>query len=148
MNSAHWHLLIAHAPIAGAFFGLCLLLLGLLKRSEELKRTSLLVFIFTALLAWPTHQTGPLAAAMLRRVAPGIPLDPSDQHSEIAVLALAGILVLGFVSLIGLLFFRKGRNLPKAYLAILLLLALGCSGLMGWTANLGARIRHPEIHTN
>ena len=41
--------------------------------------------------------------------------------------------------------FRKQNTLPGWFLSLTLVLALLASALMGWTAHLGGRIRHPEI---
>ena len=58
MNWAHIHLSLNHLPVVGTFFGVLLLLLALLRKSEELKRGSLGVFALTALLALPIYFTG------------------------------------------------------------------------------------------
>ena len=44
MNWAHVHLMLSHLPVVGTIFGVLLLLLALLRKSEELKRVSLGVF--------------------------------------------------------------------------------------------------------
>ena len=145
MNPAHLHLITTHVPVMGTFFGLCLLLLALLRKSEELKRVALLVFVVAALLALPAYLSGPSAADLLRRLMPGMTMDAGDQHVEIAILALAGSLALGAVSLVGLILFRKGRSLSASFLVLVLLLAVLSCGLLSWTANLGGKIRHLEI---
>jgi hypothetical protein len=129
----------------GTFFGLCLLLFALLRKSEELKRVALLVFVVTALVALPAYLSGSSASDLLKRLMPGMTMDAGDQHAEIAILALVGSLVLGAVSLVGLILFRKGRRLPAGFLTFVLLLAVFTCGLLGWTANLGMKIRHIEI---
>ena len=145
MNPAHLHLTISHAPVMGTFFGLCLLLFALLRKSEELKRVALLVFVMAALLALPTYLSGPSASDLLRRLMPGMTMDADDQHAESAILALAGSLALGVVSLAGLILFRNGRKPPTSFLVFVLLLAILSCGLLSWTANLGGKIRHIEI---
>ena len=148
MNAAYLHLAGTHLPVVGTLFGLGLFVYGLLRRSEELRRTGLLVFLVTALLAVPAYRTGAPAVSLLKRAAPGLPPDPTEQHAEVAILALTGALILGVVSLMGLLCFRKGKPLSFPFLALVLLLAVVSSGLMTWTATLGGRIRHPEIRNN
>lgn len=145
MNPAHFHLTTTHAPIFGIVFGLGLLLLAVWRKSEELKRVALLGFVVAALLALPAYLSGAPASEVLRQLTPGMTMDASDQHAESAILAFAGSLVLGVVALAGLIGFREGRKLPASFLGFVLLLALVACGLLGWTANLGGKIRHLEL---
>ena len=145
MNPAHLHLITTHLPVMGTFFGLCLLLFALLRKSGKLKSVALLVFVVTALLTLPVYLSGSPASDLLRRLMPGMTMDAGDQHAEMAILALVGSLALGVVSLVGLILFRKGRTPPAGFLVFVLLLAVLSGGLLSWTANLGGRIRHLEI---
>jgi hypothetical protein len=145
MNAAHLHLITTHVPVYGTFLGFCLLLLALMKRSEELKRTSLLVFVCAAVLVVPTYLSGPAAAEQMKTVMPGMSLEPGEQHAEVAILALVGSLILGTASLTGLVSFRKRPALPGWFVTLAVVLGLLVSALMGWTANLGGRVRHTEI---
>jgi hypothetical protein len=145
MNSAHLHLITTHVPVFGTLLGFGLLLLGLLKKSEELKRTSLLVFVLSAVLTVPTYLSGSPAAEQMKTVMPGMSMEPGEQHAEIAILALAGSLILGVASLAGLIMFRRGRNLSGGFLMLSVVLGLVVCALMAWTANLGGKVRHTEI---
>jgi hypothetical protein len=147
MNPAHLHLVATHILVVGTLLGLCLFVFALCRKSEELKRTSLLAFFLAALLALPAYFSGTPAANKLKRMMLGISLDACDQHLEIAILALTASLVLGAASLAGLLLFRKGKSLPLTFVLLVLMLALVSSGLLTWTANLGAKIRHTEIRS-
>jgi hypothetical protein len=147
MNAAHLHLITTHIPVSGTVLGLALLLLALFRQSEELKRTSLLVFLCAGLLVVPTYLTGAPAAEQMKTVMPGMSLDPGEQHAEMAILALGGSALLGLVSLAGLIAFRPGRPLPTWFLATTLVLGLIASGLMAWTADLGGKVRHTEIRS-
>lgn len=55
--------------------------------------------------------------------------------------------ILGVAAAIGLLLGRGGRRDPGRYSIVILVLALLASVLLGWTANLGGQIRHPEIRS-
>jgi hypothetical protein len=145
MNPAHLHLITSHVPVLGTSFGLGLLLLALLRKSEELKRVALLVFVVAGLVAVPAYLSGDPAAGVLKRLLPGVVNDATDQHAEIAVLALVGSLALGVVSLVGLIVFRQGRKLPAGFVGFVGLLTLVVCGLLVWTTNLGGQIRHNEI---
>jgi hypothetical protein len=147
MNAAHLHLLITHVPTMAAIFGLGLLILGLFKRSEELKQTSLLFFVMAGASAIPAYLTGAPAHEILIKMPIPVSLDASDQHAEVAILALAAASALGIVSLAGLIRYRRGKLLPASFIALTLFLALITSATMAWTAHLGGKIRHPEIHS-
>lgn len=44
MSATHLHLVLNHVPILGIPFGIALLLMGVLRHSEELKRAALVTF--------------------------------------------------------------------------------------------------------
>jgi len=58
MNATHLHLMLNHLPVLGTAFGLGLLLFGLWRRSNELKKTALGVFVIIALAGVPVYLTG------------------------------------------------------------------------------------------
>ena len=144
MNAAHLHLIVNHAPVLGVVFGLGLLVFALLKRSQELKRAALGVFVIIALLALPAYLTGEPAEGLITSL-PGVSKTVIEQHEEAGTVAFIGILILGVGALAGLILFRKGKNVPTWYGAVILVAALVVSGLMAWAANLGGHVRHPEI---
>jgi hypothetical protein len=145
MNAAYLHLATTHLPVLGTLFGLCLLLYGWLRGSEDLKRTALLTMFLTGLLSLPAYLSGAPASGVLKRALPGTLMDPMDQHAEVAVLALVAILLLAAWALFGLIAFRKSKRLSFGYSVLSLLLACVAFGLMAWTAELGGKIHHPEI---
>lgn len=145
MNSAHIHLITAHTPVFGCLFGLGLLMLGLLRRSEELKRSSLWVFFLAAFFTLPAYWSGHLTAPMLMQGIPAISADLADRHADVALLATIVFLVVGIIALAGFWVFRKANRLPLGFVIGIAVLAVLSAALLGWTANLGGRIRHPEI---
>ena len=58
MDAAHLHLMLNHIPVLGTAFGMALIAWALFRKSEELKRVSLGVFVIIALLAVPAYLTG------------------------------------------------------------------------------------------
>jgi uncharacterized membrane protein len=144
MNWAHIHLLLSHLPVVGTIFGVLLLLLALLRKSEELKRVSLGVFVLTALLALPVYFTGEPAEKVVEHL-PGVAEPLIEGHENAALFALLMAGGAGIVAMAGLIFFRRAEKLPGWIVAAMLVLSLATSGLMGWTANLGGQIRHTEI---
>ena len=144
MNWAHIHLSLNHLPVVGTFFGVLLLLLALLRKREELKRVSLGVFVFTALLALPVYFAGEPAEEVVEHLS-GVAEPLIERHENAALFALLMAGGAGVVALAGLILFRRSEKLPRWIVAATLALSLATSGLMGWTANLGGQSRHTEI---
>ncbi len=147
MNGAHLHLLLNHLPVLGTAFGLLLLLFALLRKSDEIKRVSLGVFVFTALSAGAAYLTGEPAEEAVEKL-PGVAEALIGQHEDAALIALVVAGVTGGVALLGLILFRRAEKLPVWVVAAALVLALATGGLMARAANLGGQIRHPEIRAD
>ena len=144
MNATHLHLLLNHVPVLGTVLGLGLLAFASWRRSEEIKRAALGLFVIAALVAIPTYLTGEPAEDTVESL-PGVTHPLIERHEEAAVVAFTGMLGLGVVALAGLFFFRRQRPVPAWFGIVTLAAALVVSGLMGWTASLGGRVRHTEI---
>ena len=144
MNATHLHLLLNHVPVLGTVLGLGLLAFASWRRSEDLKRAALALFVIAALVAIPTYVTGEPAEDTVKSL-PGVTHPLIEQHENAAVVAFTGVLALGVVALAGLYWFRRQRQVPAWFGFITLFAALVVSGLMGWTATLGGQVRHTEI---
>ena len=144
MSTTHLHLILNHIPVLGTAFGLGLLVFALWRKSNELKKTALGVFVISALLAVPVYLTGEPAEDVVK-LLPGVSKPIIEQHEEVAGVAFTGVMVLGVVALAGLLLFRRGKVVPAWFTSIMLAASLIVSGLMAWTANLGGQVRHTEI---
>ncbi len=146
MNVVHVHLVATHLPVTGIIFGFCLLLWGVLRRSSEIVRLSWGWFVVCGLLALPAYFSGEPTAELVKGLV-GVKPEAIEQHEELAEVALAGTLVVGVVSLGALIVFRGRREPPRWTALVILFLVVLAGGLLGWTANLGGRIRHPEMQT-
>ena len=147
MNPTHLHLVLNHVPVLGTAFGLGLLIFGIWRRSEELKKTGLGVFDLVALMAVPAYFTGEPAEDVVKAL-PGVSKPIIEQHEKAATVAFTGVVVLGTAALAGLLLFRSGKRGPSWFGSLMLAGSLIVSGLMAWTANVGGQIRHTEIRSN
>ena len=144
MNPSHLHLMLNHIPVVGMPFGLALVSLAFLRKSEELKRISLGFITIIALLAIPVYLTGEPAEELVENL-PGVSKSSIEQHEEAAQVAFAGVLVVGVVALGGLIFSRRRKLVPNWLSVIVLVLSLIVFALMARTANLGGLIQHAEI---
>src|SRR6185369_1171560 len=152
MNLAHIHLLLNHFPTVGMIIGIGLFLLGLVGKSEDLKRASLVVFLGIGLLALPTYMSGNAAQEMICKGQPKGPCtDPGvskaliEKHEGAALLALVFMEITAAFAWLGLWQSRRRAHFPRWSLAAVALFSLVTFGLMSQAANIGGEIRHPEI---
>jgi hypothetical protein len=146
MNATHLHLILNHIPVLGCAFGLGLLVLGFWRKSDELKKASLLVFVIVAALSIPAYLTGEPAEGGVKGL-PGVSGAIIEKHEEAAGVALTGTLILGVSALASLVWFRAGKLLPAWLSLAFLAISLAVSGVAAWTANLGGQVRHTEIRS-
>ena len=146
MNWAHAHLLLNHVPVIGVIFGFFLLLLGVMRKSDELKRVSLVCFVVIGALAVPTYLTGEPAEEIVRDL-PGVSRALIEQHEDAATFALISACILGLVSLGILLYFRAPKALPGWSTTAVLVISFWTGTVMARTAYLGGQIHHPEIRS-
>ena len=145
MNWAHIHLVLTHIPVIGIGAIFAFLLVGTIRGSREIEWVSLQMFVALALLSIAVYLTGSPASHQMREL-PGISRDTIHRHSSVADFAFGALEVLGALSLGVLIKFRNTAVIPTRIISTLLALALVVLLMMIWTANLGGRIRHPEIN--
>ncbi|MCX7871660.1 MAG: hypothetical protein N2487_00070 [Verrucomicrobiae bacterium] len=145
MNQAHYHLMINHVPLFGIVTGTCLMLAGLILRNEVVKKTALYFFVISALVIVPTYTSGFGAEKVLKAFLPGMNTDVIEQHEEIAVLALGATAVLGIISLVCTILFWGQKPVKNVIAIIIVILSIATVVMIGFTANLGGKIRHPEL---
>ena len=143
MNPAHLHLLLNHVPVLGAFGLLLLFAIAFFRRDSSLGRLTLVLTIGVAAAALAVFLTGEPAEEIVEELA-GVGESAIEPHEEAARIATVAFGILGAGAAAVLLAFRR-RDLPRWMLGVVLVATLAVSGLMGWTANLGGRIRHTEI---
>jgi len=144
VDAAHIHLLLNHIPILGTIFGLLLLIYGMWRNSDQVKRASLGAFIITALITIPVYLSGDGAADIVRNL-PGVSVDIIMQHDDSATITLTAIEILGAVSLLSLWLSRRFLELKRWMTLSVLTLAVISSGLGAWTGNIGGQVHHPEV---
>jgi uncharacterized membrane protein len=146
MNAAHVHLLINHVPILGVLFGLAILIAGRARRSADLVRAGLTMFVAAGLGAGVAYLSGQRAEEVVESLA-GVSETLIEAHEESALLSLIGAGGLGLLSLIGLIRHRGAGTVANWLVTGALVLALVTTGSIAWTANLGGQIRHSEIRS-
>ena len=144
MNWVHLHLALNHIPVLGPLFICILLVAGLIKRSNELKRTSLWGFLVLTIISIPIKFTGDFAYEKTAEET-WMSASIAEAHEQAADQATTGIFLLGGFAGFALFLGRGKKSVPGWAYGITLMLALTTFVLMARTANLGGQIRHPEI---
>lgn len=144
VNWAHVHLMITHVPVIGIAAIVVLLLVGKFRGSREIEWVSLQLLVALAVLSIAVYLTGSPASHQMREL-PGISRDVIHRHSSAADFAFWSLEILGAAALAAMLKFRSAANVPRTVMNAILAVGIVVLILMAWTANLGGRIRHPEI---
>lgn len=143
-NLAHLHLLLNHFPTVGFSVGLGLYLVGLFRKSDDLRRASLVIFLGIALLLIPTFMSGKAAAQAIAGEE-GVSDVLIETHEDAALLAFLFMEITGALAWLGLWQYRRVSRIAGWNLAAVLVLSLVTFGIMARAANIGGEIRHPEI---
>jgi uncharacterized membrane protein len=147
MNGAHLHLLLNHAPIYATAFGLLILLIGLIRKSKDIKNMGLLLFVIAALVMIPTFLSGKQAPRIVKEL-PGVTKSLIHNHAESAEVAFIAVGILGALSLLSLFLNLREGGTPPWLFVLCFLLSIFVSVSMAYTANLGGQIRHTEIRSD
>lgn len=143
MSAAHLHLVLNHAPLFALVFASLGLTWSLARQDEGVARASLGLLILAGILVLPVYLTGDEAEDVVEDQV-GVSEAAIEAHEEVALGAAIATGVAGAVGLLVLVGFRK-RALPRTATALVLVLAIGVAGWIGYVANLGGQINHPEI---
>ena len=147
MDAVHIHLLLNHVPVLATIFAVPLFAYALLRKSDELKRMSLLILVFSALVAIPVYLTGEPAEETVEKLA-GVSEAMIEQHEDSAKLSMILLMITGGLSLVGLFLMWSKRAFVAGWFVLLsLVLSALTAVMMARTANLGGQIRHSEIRS-
>ncbi len=145
MNAAHLHIVLNHFPIIGTAISIFVLLIGLIKKSDDVKKTSILILILTAFITIPVYLTGDKAQEMIEGNYDDVDESFIESHEDFALYSFIAMDITGAIGLLSIFLFKKPKLLPNSFAYFMLALLLIVNGMMAYTANLGGRIHHPEI---
>ena len=146
MNLPHLHLLLNHFPTVGFIVGLGLFLVGVVGKSEDLKRAALAVFVMISLLTIPVYVSGS-AAQFAIQDSPDVSVPSIAAHRDTALLALVLMELTGLFAWVGLWQYFRASGLTRASLIAVLVFAFLTVAVTAQAANIGGEIRHPEIQS-
>ncbi len=145
INAAHLHLLLNHFPIIGTAIAIFVLLIGLIKKSDDIKKTGIMILILTAFITIPVYLSGDKAQEMIEGNYDDVDESFIEAHEDFALYSFIAMDIAGVIGLLSLFMYRKPKLLPNSFAYFMLALLLTVNGMMAYTANLGGKIHHPEI---
>jgi uncharacterized membrane protein len=145
MNAAHLHLVLNHFPVIGSAIAIFVLIIGILKKSDDIKKTGAMIILLTSLITIPVYFSGEDAQAMIEGNFDDVDEEFIEPHEDFAFYSFIAMDIAGLLALASLLRFRNQNSFPNSVTYTLLILLIIVNGMMAYTANLGGKIHHPEI---
>ena len=147
MNFAHLHLILTHFPPVLSVGGTISAAAGILlpRRRRELIQLALLLLIVVGATMPLVYIAGDRAADSIGRVE-GINQDAIAPHQHAATIALSMSIGAACIAIV-LVIVERRRGLTPVLRLVVLVVAIAAAAAIGWTANLGGAIHHPEIHS-
>jgi hypothetical protein len=146
MNPAHIHIVINHIPIVALPLALIFLIFAQVKKQALMVKFSLAVIAVVSALILPVYLSGEGAEHHLEkfpvsaRYADG---DALEEHEESAEATLTITLLAGLVAVTALVLQSKPKLAARSVWMTVAASAIAI-GSMGYTANKGGAIKHPE----
>lgn len=141
----HLHLMASHIPVIGVLLLIPLLLIALVRRSDELSKLALWGAAGIALSSVVVYLTGEPTEEGVEGLG-GISKAMIERHEEIALISTVALTVFGVLALVTL-FRMRVMPLSRGIVVSALVGVIALGGAFAWTANLGGKIRHSEITT-
>ncbi|MFZ1321762.1 MAG: hypothetical protein WAT71_09425 [Ignavibacteria bacterium] len=145
MNAAHLHLILNHIPVIGSLIAIFILVIGIMKNSDDVKKVCMLVIIFTSLLTIPVYLTGDKAEGKIEGNYEDVDEEFIHAHEDFALYSFIAMNITGAIALISMFLYKKPKLLPNPFAYFMLVLLFIINAMMGYTGNLGGKIHHPEI---
>jgi hypothetical protein len=142
----HLHILLNHFPSIGTVIALGLFIASYRLKSDDLRRSSLVLFLLLGLLAIPTYISGAAAKWAIQGNA-GISVDVISAHQDVALLAFTFIGITGCLAWLALWQERRFSQPPNWNLIAVFVGAIISLIYMARAGNIGGHINHPELGT-
>ncbi len=144
MNAAHLHLITNHIPIVGMPAALLVVVIGHLLRDTRVRNVGFFLAVLFALASIAVYLSGEGAEEIVEKVA-AVSEKAIESHEEAAESAFVVVLVTGGLALLALIASALRARLAGLLAALATAGLVVSTALLVWTANLGGKIRHPEI---
>lgn len=147
MSAAHIHVALTHVPVIGIIFSGILLLIAFLTMDRKWQRIAFWFIFFVALSAIPVFLSGEPTEDIIEKLA-GVSKTFIERHEAFATISFVTMVILGLLSIIGLIVFRNRPMFPGYFQAGMLIFTIIVMFLFTYTAYLGGQVRHSEIRSD
>ncbi len=145
MNAAYLHLITVHIPVLGCPLALILLLIGKKHHNKTIIQTGLILLIISCLTTLPVAFFGHQSVSIVTDL-PGVYRDIIKNHENMAEKALWATNITAGIALLTWGILHIGVALEEIFLVLTLVVGTITATLLGYTAHLGGKIRHPEVY--
>jgi len=142
------HVVLNHLPIYGTMLGALALAISLILRSRAAQITALILTLIAGASAYPVFVTGQRAYKTIRNQSDDAGADWLDEHMDRAEKTIGVFYFLAALAIAGLLVPIKWPKSAFPLAALILVVAILCSGIAVYIAQPGGRVRHPEFRTS
>lgn len=143
MDFIHIHLVVVHLPIVGLMFTILLLLCAHIFKEEILFKISYSFLLLCAFFAIIAYVSGPLAYEAGQHLESES--EYVENHAILGKICFLAIIILGVISFSALASYFQEEKPSSMHRYIILFAAIVIFFFLGWTANLGAKIRHEHM---
>ncbi len=144
-SGPHLHIVLNHFPVIGLILTLGLYLAAFYLNSNDLKRSSLILFVILGILSIPVYISG-AAARWAYQGRTDVSMDVITAHQDVALLAFIFLGITGCIAWLALWQQRRFGTLNNANLYSVLGLAIISAFLMIETGSVGGTIVRPDLH--
>jgi len=149
MQWTHLHLALNHLPVVGLPIFTILLLAGLFRKSEDLKKASLIGILMVCAAVIPVKLSGDYSVEEAGKAVwfTQDPASPSlvKKHEDLGDQTSAAVFVLGLLTLGSLVLGRRMKSSITWLNGVVFVLSVATCIMLLFTANSGGDLRHTEI---
>jgi len=143
-SGQHLHIMLTHFPTVGTVITLGVFIASYCLKSEDLKRTSLVLFLLLGIIAIPTYLSG--AATMWAiQGNDGISREIITTHMDLGLMSFTFLGITGCLAWLALWQERRFGVTPRWNLIAVLVTSLISMLYMSRTGNIGGHINRPEL---
>lgn len=144
MDTIQLHLILNHIPVVTTLLSFLVLSWGFFANSNDIKKVGLVGFVVSGIMIIPVFLTGQGAESLVKTI-PEISTVFLHEHEQAAYLSLWLTIILGALSIVGLILEHYKLSINKAFIPFLLIYSFITVASMSYTAYLGGNIRHTEL---